>query len=166
MNSTRTVVTAALLLLGPGAYAQGTTTTPSAAPPAAAPAPQTPAEQFALTRGRALMLDFYAVKVDGLWNAFTPELQQQWGSLEGFRAFRETGVQQYGKETQLVGERTFTRAGEAFYLRSAVFEGAPKQVWGLIIGFTGLRVTTFAINLLEDTSTDQVAGLPTVLAGR
>ncbi|WP_309570665.1 hypothetical protein [Deinococcus sp.] len=163
MTSTRMVVTAALLLLGPAALAQGTPATP---PKTAAPAPQTPAEQAALTRGRTLMLEFYAVKLNTMWRAFTPELQQQWGDLDTFRAFRETGVKQYGKETKLVEERTFTRAGETFYLRSAVFEGAPKQVWGLVIGFTGPRVTTFAINLLEDTSTDQVAGLPGVIASR
>ncbi|GHF59691.1 hypothetical protein HNQ07_003832 [Deinococcus metalli] len=161
MNCIRWVVTAALLTLGPGAFAQGT-----AATPPSGSAARTPAEQFALTRGRALMLEFYAVKLDGLWNAFTPDVQQQWGDLSGFRAFRQTGVQQYGRETQLVNEQTFTRAGESFYVRSAVFEGAPQQVWGLVIGFTGLRVTTFAINLLEDRSSDQTAVAPALLAGR
>ena len=106
------------------------------------------------------MQEFYAVRLDALWAAFSPEVQGQWGSLAGFRAFRETGVRQYGAEQELVQEQTMTRAGETFYLRSAVFEGAPQQVWALVIGFTGQQVTTFAIGLLQDRSDDEVAGLP------
>ena len=155
MNRTLRVVTLALTLVLPAAQAQGNA---PAAPPAARA--RTAAETFALTRGRTLMLEFYAVKLDGLWGAFSPGVRGQWGDLPGFRSFRETGVRQYGKETQLVEEQTLTRAGESFYIRSAVFEGAPKQVWALVIGFTGMRVTTFTIGLQEDRSGDQVAWNP------
>ncbi|PNY81253.1 hypothetical protein [Deinococcus koreensis] len=152
MNRILRVVTLALTLVFPAAQAQAGA--PTARPETTA---RSAAETFALTRGRALMLEFYAVRLDGLWDAFTPGVRGQWGDLPGFRAFRETGVRQYGRETQLVEERTFVRAGETFYVRSAVFEGAPQQVWALVIGFTGLRVTTFAIGLQEDRSGDQVA---------
>lgn len=155
MNRILRVVTLALTLVSSAAQAQGSA---PAAPPAAKA--RSAAETFALTRGRALMLDFYAVRLEGLWDAFTPAVRGQWGDLPGFRAFRETGVRQYGRETQLVDERTLTRAGETFYIRSAVFEGAPQQVWALVIGFTGLRVTTFTIGLQEDRSGDQVAWRP------
>lgn len=166
------LVVSALLLLGSGVSAQ---TVPIPATPAqSSPAQNSPAqtapgttaparsavEQAALIRGRALMLEFYAVRLGNLWTAFAPEVQEQWGSLAGFQAFREAGVQQYGQEQELVQEQTMTRAGETFYIRSAVFEGAPKQVWALVIGFTGQQVTTFTIGLLQDRSDDEVAGLP------
>lgn len=159
MNRIFRVVTLALTLAPslflPAAQAQGSV--PAAPPAASAPKARSAAEQFALTRGRALMLEFYAVRLDGLWGAFSPGVRGQWGDLSGFRSFRQTGVQQYGRETQLVEERTLTRSGETFYIRSAVFEGAPRQVWALVIGFTGMRVTTFTIGLQEDRSDDQVA---------
>lgn len=119
--------------------------------------PARPAEQFALTQGRTLMQAFYAVKLEGLWNTFTPDVRAQWGDLAGFRAFRELGVQQYGAEIKLVRERTFSRDGEVFYVRSATFEKAPKLVWALVMGFKNLRVTTFGITLEEDHTQDQQA---------
>ncbi|PTA67114.1 hypothetical protein [Deinococcus arcticus] len=115
------------------------------APPALSPAPSA-AERTALLRGRALLTEFYAVRLDGLWRAFSPGVRGQWGaSLAAFRAYRVAGVQTYGAETRVVGERTFTRAGETFYVRSAVFQKAPQIVWALVLGFTGTQVTTFAI---------------------
>lgn len=145
MNGSRWTVVAALLVLGSVAGAQGTAPVkvPGAAPQKA-PA-RSPAEQFALTRGRALMLEFYAVKLENLWGAFTPDVREQWGEFASFRAFRELGVRQYGAELKLLDERTFTRDGESFYVRSATFQKAPKQVWALIIGFRNLRVTSFGI---------------------
>ncbi|MBX8463927.1 hypothetical protein [Deinococcus sp. RIT780] len=81
------------------------------APPAtsAAPTRVSAAEQAAMTRGRTLVQDFYAVKLDGLWRAFSPGVRAQWGTLTDFQAFRRGGLAQYGPERQVVQERTFTR---------------------------------------------------------
>ncbi|MFT2721000.1 hypothetical protein ACMT4L_13470 [Deinococcus sp. A31D244] len=129
------------------------------APPAtsAAPAKASAAEQAAMTRGRTLVRDFYAVKLDGLWGAFSPGVRSQWGALTDFRTFRRDGLAQYGPERQVVQERTFTRGPEVFYVRSAAFEKAPELVWAVVLGFTGTQVTTFGIALEEDRSDAPVA---------
>lgn len=108
-------------------------------------------------RGRALLLEFYAVKLDKLWATFTPQVRGQWGTAANFRAYRVMGVRQYGAERQLVQEQTFTRGGEVFYVRSAVFEKTPQLVWSLVLGFTGTKVSTFNIVLEEDRTGDPVA---------
>ncbi len=118
---------------------------------------KTPTEQAALTHGRKLMQEFYALQLGNLWQAFNPKVQSQWGTLAGFKAFRELGIKQYGKETKLVSERVFTNAGESYYARSAVFEKAPKLVWVLVIGFKQSQVTTFAIALDQNHTDDQIA---------
>lgn len=142
----------------PGALAQTATPAtrvPTAPGRAAAPAPERAA---ALTRGRQLLEDFYAVRLDALWQSFTPEVRAQWGSLAAFRAFRLSGIEQYGAQRELVRERTLSEDGETFYVRSATFEKAPKQVWSLVIGFRADgRISTFGILLEEDRSGGQVA---------
>ncbi|PIG97235.1 hypothetical protein [Deinococcus sp. UR1] len=132
------------------------------APPAtsAAPARVSAAEQAAMTRGRTLVQDFYAVKLDGLWRAFSPGVRAQWGTLTDFQAFRRGGLAQYGPERQVVQERTFTRGREVYYVRSAAFEKAPELVWAVVLGFTGAQVTTFGIALEEDRSAAPVARQP------
>lgn len=113
------------------------------APPAVA---QTAAERRALTQGRALVADFYAVRVERLWQAFTAEARTRWGSLEDFRAFREAGVQTYGAERRVVRERVLTSEGLTYYVRSATFEGDPQTVWALVLAFDAAgRVQLFGI---------------------
>lgn len=110
------------------------------------PAPATAAERAALTRGRALVADFYAVRVENVWKTFTPGVQAEWGSLAAFRAYREAGVQTYGAERRVVGERTLTEGGTTYYVRSATFERDARTVWAVIFGFDAVgRVSLFAI---------------------
>ncbi|GGS34824.1 hypothetical protein [Deinococcus knuensis] len=146
----------AALLTAPAAQAAPGASA-SAAAKAAAPARASAAEQAAMTRGRTLLRDFYAVRLDGLWGAFSPGVRSQWGTLESFRSFRRDGLAQYGPERQVVQERTFTRGPEVFYVRSAAFEKAPELVWAVVLGFTGTQVTTFGIALEEDRSDAPVA---------
>ncbi len=163
MNARTPTMALALLALNGLALAQSGT--PAPVNPQAAPTSRTPIEQAAFTRGRALMTEFLALKLDRLWNAFTPEVQGQWGTLAGFTAFRKTGIEQYGKETQLVRERTFMQGDEAMYVRSSIYEKMPDQVWAFVVGFTGERVTTFGV-LLEDERTDDPVALGDVTLGR
>ncbi|QLG10132.1 hypothetical protein HLB42_04640 [Deinococcus sp. D7000] len=146
----------ALLVASPAAGAQSAAPVPNR--PAATPSTRTPAEQTAFTRGHALMAEFLALKVERLWNAFTPDVQAQYGSLAGFTAFRKTGFEQYGKETRVVRERTFTQGGEALYVRSSIYEKFPDQVWAFVMGFTGEKITSFGV-LLEDERTDDPVAL-------
>lgn len=156
---TVTLCTAALwtVALGtavPAAQAPALAATPAASP--AAPATRSAPEQAALTRGRALMAEFLAVNLGPLWPSLSPAVRAQWGTLEGFTAFRRTGIEQYGAELRVVRERTFMQGGEAVYVRSAIFEKAPQQVWAFVVGFTGPQVTTFGVLLEQDRSDDPV----------
>lgn len=148
-------VALALLVLNPSALAQGTPAAP-AKPAVTAPA-RTPAEQAAFTRGRALMTEFLALRVGRLWTTFAPDVQAQYGTLDGFTAFRKTGIEQYGKETRLVRERTFMQGGEAVYVRSSIYEKYPDQVWAFVMGFTGQKVTSFGVLLEDERTNDPVA---------
>lgn len=119
-----------------------------AAAQAALPAPPaaTAAERTALTRGRALVADFYARRVERLWQSFTPQMQAEWGPLAAFRAYREAGVRTYGAERRVLRERTFTQGGVTYYVRSATFERDPQTVWAVVVGFDAVgRVALFAI---------------------
>lgn len=131
-------VTLGLALLLPAGAAQ--TALPST------PSVSSPGERAALARGRTLVADFYAVRVDRLWQAFTPDVRAEWGTLAAFRAFREAGVRTYGAERRVVRERTFTDAGVTYYVRSATFERDTENVWAVVLGFGALgRVEVFAI---------------------
>lgn len=107
----------------------------TASPAVSSPAASSPAERAALARGRTLVADFYAVRVDRLWQAFTPEVRAEWGTLAALRAFREAGVRTYGAERRVLRERTFTDAGVTYYVRSATFERDTPNVWAVIFGF-------------------------------
>lgn len=159
MNAKTLSATLALLVLVPATLAQ---TRVPAAPPAPARPPvnaatRTPAEQTALTRGRALMTEFLALKLTRLWNTFTPDVQGQWGSLDGFTAFRKTGIEQYGLERSVVREQTFVQGKEVVYVRSSIYEKFPNQVWAFAVGFTGTQVTTFGVLLQDERTDDPVA---------
>ena len=119
---------------------------------------QTAAEKTAQARARALVKEFYAVRLGTLWAAFTPEVKQQWGTFEGFTQYRQTGVQQFGAERELVGEKTFTENGFTFYIRSATFEKVPQLVWAVTFGFDESgQISEFDITLEHDRTDDQVA---------
>ncbi|UQN05225.1 hypothetical protein [Deinococcus sp. QL22] len=155
MNPIRPLAAGAFLLVLTATTPAKAQKTPPALP---ASATSTAAEKAALTRGRTLMKEFYAVKLDNLWNAFTEGVRGQWGTLAGFRQFRETGVRDFGAEQELVRERTFTRAGVTYYMRSAAFQKAPKLVWALTIGFDKAgKISAFGIALEQDRTEDQVA---------
>ena len=109
-----------------------------------------------LARGRALAALFYAVKVDEVWSAFTPELRTSWGTLNEFRAYREMGVRVYGAEARVVGERVLSEGGLRYYVRTAVFAKQPRQSWAVVFGFNGAgRVERFTIALVDEDSGDE-----------
>ncbi|WP_246581153.1 hypothetical protein [Deinococcus aestuarii] len=145
---------AALLVWAPPPASAQTTLPPVSAP-------STPAEREALTRGRALVADFYALRVERLWEAFTGEARAQWGSLDAFRAFREAGARTYGAERQVMAERTFSEGGVTYYVRSATFEHDPRTVWAVVLGFDAVgRVGLFGIAAQGEQTPDRLASLP------
>ncbi|MEF2278700.1 hypothetical protein V3W47_10340 [Deinococcus sp. YIM 134068] len=156
----RSLLFAALLVCASlPALAQTTPATPApVAPVPVAPAPATAAERQALTRGRELIADFYALRVERVWQAFTTQARADWGTLNAFRAFREAGVQTYGAEKRMLRERTFTDDGVTYYVRSATFEGDTRNVWALVFGFDAVgRVGVFAIAAEGEQEPERVA---------
>ncbi|GMA14130.1 hypothetical protein E5F05_18185 [Deinococcus metallilatus] len=138
MNTLLRPVTLCLTLLAPVSVAQ-TFLLP-------APAPATAAEQAALTRGRALIADFYALRVERMWQVFTAEMRARWGTLTEFRTYREAGAKTFGAEQRVLREQVFTDAGTTYYIRSATFERDAQTIWDLIVGFDAVgRVSLFAI---------------------
>ncbi|MFN4252230.1 hypothetical protein [Deinococcus sp.] len=154
-----TLLLGAALHGGPGTGAAAKVPPPPTTP-ASTPRRGRAPPQAVMTRGRTLVQDFYAVRLDGLWRAFSPDVRAQWGTLTDFQAFRRGGLAQYGPERQVVQERTFTRGREVYYVRSAAFEKAPELVWAVVLGFTGAQVTTFGIALEEDRRNAPVARQP------
>ncbi|AZI41459.1 hypothetical protein EHF33_00725 [Deinococcus psychrotolerans] len=161
MNKTicRVMVLGAVSLLSTGPASSGLAFSVLAvSAPAPAAAAQTVAEKAVQIRARALLEEFYAVKLERLWAAFTPDVKAQWGTLDGFTQYRKTGVEQFGAQKELVAEKTFMRGGVTYYVRSATFEKSPQVVWAVAFGFDQLgRVSDFGISLEHDRSGDQVA---------
>ncbi|MFC4640125.1 hypothetical protein [Deinococcus hohokamensis] len=125
-------------------------------PKAAAPAQ--PVERTALMRGRALVNDFYALRVESLWQAFALDVREQWGSLTAFRTYRRVGATTYGAETQVIRERVFSDRGVTYYVRTAKFERGPHTLWNIVVGFDARgRVAVFAIAAQEEAESDRVA---------
>ncbi|TSA84694.1 hypothetical protein FNU79_10705 [Deinococcus detaillensis] len=162
MNKTicRVVVLGAVSLLSTGPASSGLAVSVLAvsAPATTTAAAQTVAEKAVQIRARALLEEFYAVKLERLWAAFTPDVKAQWGTFDGFTQYRKTGVEQFGAQKELVAEKTFVRGGVTYYVRSATFEKSPQVVWAVAFGFDQLgRVSDFGISLEHDRSGDQVA---------
>jgi hypothetical protein len=88
-----------------------------------------------LEQGRKLVLDFYAVKLESLFNLFTPDLQVRTGGLEAFRTYRLSGIEAYGQELELLEEEVLTQENIKGYVRTAVFEKRPNLVWYVICAF-------------------------------
>jgi hypothetical protein len=88
-----------------------------------------------LERGRKLVLDFYAVKLEDLFGLFTPEMQMRTGGLEAFRTYRLRGIEMYGQELEMLDEQILTRENLKGYVRTAVFEKRPNLVWYVICAF-------------------------------
>ncbi len=94
------------------------------------------------------MRSFYAVRLDGVWAAFTEDARAPWGTLAAFRAYREAGVREYGAETRVLKEEIVREDGVTYYVRTAVFERHPEQVWAVVLGFDASgRVALFTITL-------------------
>jgi hypothetical protein len=88
-----------------------------------------------LEQGRKWVLDFYAVKLEGLFNLFTPDLQVRTGGLEAFRTYRLQGIEVYGQELEMLEEEVISKDNLKAYVRTAVFEKRPNLVWYVICAF-------------------------------
>ena len=104
-----------------------------------------------LRRAQQLTQAFYALRVQEVWAAFTPELQAIWGGVDAFRAYREAGLREYGAETEVLDERVVAQDGLRYYVRAAVFARHPSETWLVVLGFDAEEhVQVFSITLAGD----------------
>jgi hypothetical protein len=83
----------------------------------------------ALERGRLYTDLFYNGDADQLWQQFSPELRQLFGSPAGVREFAATVRRDVGTERGVLDEQTIPWLGRDLYHRAASFSGTPGQVW-------------------------------------
>jgi hypothetical protein len=82
-----------------------------------------------LDRGRLFTDLFYAGDADRLWERFSPELRQLFGSPAGVRKFAGEVRRDLGTESRVLDEQTIPWLGRDLYHRSAAFTGTPGAVW-------------------------------------
>ncbi|WP_102128006.1 hypothetical protein [Deinococcus planocerae] len=113
-----------------------------AAPPTPAPAPTLDP----LARGRELTGLLYSERLEEVWAAFLPAVRADWRDFADFRAYRRSGLEAYGAETRVLGERVTRGGGLTYYTRTATFERGPREGWTLIFGLDSRgRVQEFGI---------------------
>ena len=94
-------------------------------------------------QGAALTADFYARRIDVIWDRMSPPMQAALQSKENLAAFREQIDAQLGAETAVVEETVGSEQGVGIYVRKARFEKVPVLIvvqWaidaeGVIAGF-------------------------------
>ena len=100
-----------------------------------------------LERGRLLTYFFYAINIEPVFKQFVPELQAGVGGLETFRAYRQSGVEQFGDELKMIKEEVISQNGVIGYVRTTTFVKRPKVVWRVIFVFDPIsgEVVNFGI---------------------
>lgn len=89
------------------------------------------ADDAGLVRGRELTASFYAGESEKLWAAFSADLRQAIGASADLAAFRESVADQFGAESDLLGESVEAASGRpdwTTYTRRALFERATLLV--------------------------------------
>lgn len=86
--------------------------------------PETPLE-----RGQVYTGWFYTDQMDRLWEQFSPEMRQLFGTPAGLRKFRADVQSAAGTERKLLDERVIPWLASDIYHRSASFSGISDPVW-------------------------------------
>lgn len=82
-----------------------------------------------LDRGRQYTTLFYDGDADRLWEQFSPEMRQLFGSPAGVREFAAQVRRDLGTERGVLDEQTIAWLGRDLYHRSATFSGTSGPVW-------------------------------------
>ncbi|WP_216324352.1 hypothetical protein [Deinococcus aestuarii] len=119
---------------------------PATPPPAPTPSPAPTSTLDPIARGRELTGLLYSERLEEVWAAFLPAVRADWRDLADFRAYRRSGLEAYGAETRVLGERVTRGGGLTYYTRTATFERGPRGGWTLIFGLDSRgRVQEFGI---------------------
>ncbi|HEX8673760.1 MAG TPA: M23 family metallopeptidase [Longimicrobium sp.] len=82
-----------------------------------------------LDRGRQYTKLFYDGDADRLWEQFSPEMRQLFGTPAGVREFAAEVRRDFGTERQVQDEQTLAWFGRDLYHRASSFTGTSGTVW-------------------------------------
>ncbi len=100
---------------------------------ACAPGTERP-ERLVLEQGRQYTTWLYGSQYDKLWDRFSPEMRQTFGSVGELATFASRAVTRMGREQGAVDERVERTEPFGVYSRTASFDNAPKRMrieWSL-----------------------------------
>ena len=100
---------------------------------ACAPPKERPDGQF-VQQGRMYTAWLYGSEYNKLWDRFSPEMRQTFGSVTDLASFAGRAVQQLGSERSVVDERVEKADAYLVYTRSASFNKTPRPMlieWSL-----------------------------------
>jgi hypothetical protein len=100
---------------------------------ACAPGTERP-ERLVLEHGRQYTTWLYGNQYDKLWDRFSPEMRQTFGSVGELATFASRAVTRMGREQGAVDERVERTEPFGVYSRTASFDNAPKRMrieWSL-----------------------------------
>ncbi len=100
---------------------------------ACAPGTERP-ERLVLEQGRQYTSWLYGSQYDKLWDRFSPEMRQTFGSVDDLASFASHAVTRMGREQGAVDERVERTEPFGVYSRTASFDNAPKRMrieWSL-----------------------------------
>lgn len=107
----------------------------AAAALAAACAPgQERSEQFLMEQGRLYTIWLYGSEYDKLWDRFSPDMRQTFGSVGDLASFAGRAVGRLGRERGAVDERVESLEPLRIYRRTARFDKAAQPMrieWSL-----------------------------------
>lgn len=91
-------------------------------------------DRFLLEQGRLYTTWLYGNEYEKLWNRFSPDMRQNFGSVTDLASFAGRAVGRLGRERGAVDERVETAAPLHIYSRSASFDRASQRMrieWSL-----------------------------------
>jgi hypothetical protein len=91
-------------------------------------------ERLVLEQGRQYTSWLYGSQYDKLWDRFSPEMRQTFGSVSDLANFASRAVARMGREQGTVDERVERTEPFGVYSRTASFDNAPKRMrieWSL-----------------------------------
>lgn len=91
-------------------------------------------DRFLLEQGRLYTSWLYGSEYEKLWDRFSPDMRQSFGSVTDLASFAGRAVGRLGQERGAVDERIEAAAPLRIYSRSAAFDRASQRVrieWSL-----------------------------------
>lgn len=81
-----------------------------------------------LEQGRQYTDWLYDSQYEKLWNRFSPDMRQTFGSVSDLAAFASRAVTRLGREQGRVDERVETASPLRIYSRTSAFDGAGRRM--------------------------------------